>query len=142
MLTVVGTLALDTLARVKALARPEETGGILEVVADAPGGTGGNVATAYARLGGATRLLASVGLDFAGSTYERELLRLGIDLSLLERVEERTSRAYVFFDGAGGQMTYFYAGASKRLAGTSRPLGRAHFAAGEISAYPALMETA
>lgn len=143
VITVVGTLALDTLARVRSLAAPEATGAILDVTAEARGGTGGNVATALARLGARPRLVAGVGPDFAGSAYERDLLAAGVDLSLLVRSVEPSSRAYVFYDDAGAQVTYFYAGASRALADADVPLaGRAHFCAGEISSYPALMRKA
>lgn len=143
MLTVLGTIAYDTLARVKSLAEPEATGGVLDVLPDAPGGTGGNVASALARLGAPVRLVAGVGEDFAGSAYEAALARAGIDLSGLVRLPQPCSRAYIFFEDSGRQMTYFYPGASRGLAGSDvRVSGRVHFAAGEISAYPDLMRQA
>lgn len=143
MLTVVGTVAFDTLARVKRLAAPEETGGIVELHADLPGGTAGNVAMAYARLGGRARLVSVVGPEFAGSSYERALAAAGVDVASLARSESPTSRAYIFVDGEGRQVTYFYGGASWDLARLAPAItGRAHFGAGEIAAYPALMERA
>lgn len=143
VLTVVGTVAFDTLARVKALAPSEHTGGILELFADRPGGTGANVATALARLGLPPRLVAAVGPDFAGSACEAALASAGVDLGGLHRGAAPTSRAYIFFDDAGRQTTYFFAGASRELANARvAPLGRVHFAAGEISCYPRLMEAA
>lgn len=143
VLTVVGTLALDTLAHVQRLAAPEETGGVRHLSVDVPGGTAGNVAMALARLGAAPRVLAGVGPDFGRSAYERALREAGVDLSLLVHATDATSRAYVFFDGHGGQMTYFFSGASRAVANARGPLrGRVHFAAGEISAYPRLMQEA
>ncbi|MFP5316608.1 MAG: succinyl-diaminopimelate desuccinylase, partial [Actinomycetes bacterium] len=41
------------------------------------GGTAGNVAMAYARLGGRARLVSVVGPEFAGSSYERALAAAG-----------------------------------------------------------------
>lgn len=141
MLTVVGTVAWDTLALVDRIADPETTGGVRRVHADLPGGTGGNVATALGRLGARPRLVAAVGEDFAGSTYERALQAAGVDLGGLLRTRGATSRAYVFFEATGRQQTYFHAGASRDLV-AQRVRGRAHFAAGEVSCYPAMMQTA
>lgn len=143
MLTIVGTLALDTLGEVARLPSAEETGGVRRVQPDVFGGTAGNVAMALARLGARPRVLAAVGPDFAGSAYERALSEAGVDLSLVVRAKEPTSRAYIFFDDAGRQVTYFYAGASRALSDAKpRVEGRVHFAAGEIGAYPALMRSA
>lgn len=140
MLTVVGTLAWDTLALVERLAEPETTGGVRIVHPDLPGGTGGNVATALARLGAPPRLVSAVGPDFAGSAYERALQAAGVELALL-RTRSGSSRAYVFVEAAGRQATYFFSGASREL--VAQPVrGRAHFAAGEVSCYPAMMQQA
>lgn len=142
VLTIVGTVAIDTLALVDALGVPESTAGIRRVSPDAPGGTGGNVATALAGLGESVRLVAAVGADFAGSACEAALERRGIDLSGISRVETPTARAYMFFDRQGRQMTYFYGGASHALDDKTHVEGRAHFAAGEIGVYPSLMQQA
>lgn len=143
MLTVVGTVAFDTMARVPALPEREATAGVLELRPDLPGGTGGNVALALARLGAPPRLVSAVGEDFADCAYERALKEAKVDISGLHRASAPTSRAYVFFDGAGHQNTFFFAGASRALAqADARVSGRVHFAAGEISCYPKLMEQA
>lgn len=143
VLTVVGTLALDTLARVKRLPEPEETAGVLDVRPEVPGGTAGNVAVALARLGLPPRVLAGVGPDFAGSAYERLLEELKVDLSALVRSPLPTSRCYIFFEDSGRQISHFYGGASHAFSeGAPSVSGRVHFAAGEISAYPRLMEQA
>lgn len=142
VISVVGTVAFDTLARVKALVGPEETGGVLDVQ-EAFGGTAGNVCTALARLGARPRIVAGVGRDFAGSAYEAALLREGVDLSKLVRVDDANSRCYIFFEDSGRQTSYFLSGASKAIAQADVRLdGRVHFCAGEISAYPRLMEQA
>ena len=141
MLTVVGTVAWDTLALVERLADPETTGGVRRVHADLPGGTGGNVAMALGRLGAGPRLVGAVGADFADSPYERALREAGVDLAGLVRTSSATSRAYVFFEATGRQQTYFFPGASREL--VAQPVrGRVHFAAGEVSCYPAMMQTA
>lgn len=141
MLTVVGTVAWDTLALVERLADPETTGGVRLVHADLPGGTGGNVATALARLGAGPRLVSAVGPDFAGSAYERALREAGVDLGGLHRAATPTSRAYVFVEPSNRQQTYFYPGASRDLV-AQRVGGRVHFAAGEVACYPAMMQQA
>lgn len=144
VLTVVGTVAFDTLAQVKALASAEETGGVARLQPDTPGGTGGNVAMALARLGGPCRLVSAVGPDFQSSAYAAALAAAGVDTHRLVVGSLPTSRAYVFFDERGGQMTYFYPGASTEF--TAQPDavggGRAHFCAGEIAQYRTLMEQA
>lgn len=144
MLTVVGTLAYDTMAAVDRLPKPEETAGVRAVRVDVFGGTAGNVAMALAKLGARPRVLAGVGPDFSGSAYENALTRAGVDLSTLVHASEPTSRAYIFYDAHGAQMTAFYSGASRALASARVPplAGRVHFAAGEISVYPKLMKQA
>lgn len=141
MLTVVGTVAFDTLAQVKALAPTEATGGVESLQPETPGGTGGNVAMALARLGEPVRLLSAVGPEFRTSGYAAQLAASGVDTSGLEVVASPTSRAYVFFEAAGRQVTYFYPGASREFTGEGlHAAGRAHFCAGEIARYPRLME--
>lgn len=144
MLDIVGTLAFDTLARVPALATPETTGGIRSLRPDEPGGTGGNVAIALARLGATPRLHAAVGRDFAASPYAKRLREAGVILDGLQESDDVTARAYVFHDPQGNQVTYFYSGASRTFAARPESLAgrRVHFCAGEISVYPALMEAA
>lgn len=142
VLSVVGTVAYDTLARVKGLPEPEATAGVLDVHADLPGGTGGNVATALARLGLAPRVVSAVGPDFAGSPLERSLVTAGVDISGLEIKQTPTSRCYVFFDDEGRQVSYFFPGASSQFTGAAGTKGRAHFCAGEIARYPDLMRQA
>lgn len=142
LVQVVGTVAFDTLAQVKALAAPEATGGIVELHPDLPGGTAANVAMALAKLGAQPRVVSSVGPDFAGSGVESALRAAGVDLSGLHVTRRPTSRAYIFFDGHGGQVTYFFGGASAELPRVRLEPGRVHFCAGEIARYPALMEQA
>lgn len=144
MLTVVGTLAFDTLGRVPALATPERTGGVVDLRPDAPGGTAGNVAMALARLGGRPRVVSSVGPDFRGSPYAHALAQAGVDLDALQVGTLPTSRAYVFYDDKGAQVTYFFSGASTELVARLDDMRgrRVHFCAGEIARYPAMMEAA
>jgi ribokinase len=139
LITVVGTIAFDTIGTAKKLPSPDEA---VEVTAlrDQPGGCAGNVAHALARLGVDVTLRASVGPDFAGSDYEKmlEAQNVGFDLY---RSRRPTARALLFGDGSGRQQIYFFPGASKdtsRLHPASADL--AHFAAGEFSAYPWLMK--
>lgn len=143
MLTVVGTIAVDTMGLVAKLPDPEATAGVQELHAEMPGGAAGNVAMALARLGAAPRLVSSVGADFAGTAYERALLAAGVDLSGVERAPDAiTSRAYVFHEATGRQLTFFHAGAGNMFQGAAAIQGRAHFSAGPIARYPALMTQA
>ncbi len=140
MVLVMGSVAFDTIGLVPRLPEAEATARVTRVV-EANGGAAGNVSRALARLGAHPRLAASVGDDFAGSAYERALITDGVDLSLLARVREPTAHAYIFSEtDATGQMLFFHAGASARtreVAFDHAAIG--HFAAGEISAYPAFM---
>ena len=65
-LTIVGSINLDLVARVRRLPRPGETVGGGEL-ARYPGGKGANQAVAAARLGAQVRMVGAVGDDaFAG----------------------------------------------------------------------------
>ena len=143
MLTVVGTIALDTMGLVATLPEAETTAGVTQLRAEMPGGTAGNVAAALARLGAPPRLVSAVGADFAGSAYERALLAAGVSLDGVERVDDAiTSRAYVFHEPSGKQVTFFHAGGGRAFRGATPIRGRAHFSAGEIARYPSLMQQA
>ncbi|MBI4392845.1 MAG: carbohydrate kinase family protein [Euryarchaeota archaeon] len=138
MITVVGTVAFDSIGLARRLPSPDEAVE-LSSLREEPGGCAGNVAHGLARLGADVTLRASVGPDFADSDYEKMLMFEQVRLDLY-RSTLPTARAMLVGDGAGHQQIYFHAGASKD---TSRlhpvSAGLAHFAAGEFSAYPWLM---
>ncbi len=141
MVRVMGSVAIDTIGLVPLLPEADATAGVLSVT-DSPGGAGGNVAHALARLGVPVSLAASVGPDFAGSAYEATLRNAGVDLSGLARTTTPTAHAYIFSETGGPrQMLFFHPGASARTREVEvRKADVGHFAAGEIPVYPAHMD--
>lgn len=137
----VGSTAFDTIARTDKLPGPDEA-----VKADAieagPGGCGANVARGLARLGRTPTLLSAVGEDFAGSPAEQALQAEGVDLSHVFRAPgESTARAIVTTDAQLRQAIVYDEGSTPRMTELSpleAPIG--HFAPGELTAYPELME--
>lgn len=135
-----GTVALDTIALVERLPARNETARVKEVRDDF-GGCGGNVAAALATLGLKPRLASSVGRDFPRTDYGQRLKRLGVQLDGLHFSDLPTSRAFLFTDPKGEQQIYFSPGAGPEMARCGPfKAGIAHFAAGEISCYPAFMQ--
>jgi nucleoside kinase len=139
VLAVMGTVAMDTLALVERLPGRNETSRITEVRDDF-GGCAGNVAAGLASLGLRPRLVSSVGRDFPRGAYGQRLKRLGVDLGGLHFSDLPTSRAFLVTEPKGAQQIYFFPGASAEM-GLCAPFaaGIAHFAAGEIAAYPPFM---
>lgn len=135
-----GTVAMDTLALVERLPGRNEAARVREVRDDF-GGCAGNVAAALATLGLRPRLVSSVGRDFPKTDYGQRLKRLGVGLGALHYSDLPTGRAFLFTDPRGVQQIYYSPGASVEM-GRCEPFraGIAHFAAGEISAYPRYMQ--
>lgn len=135
-----GTVALDTLALVERLPARNETARIREVREEF-GGCAGNVAAGLGGLGLKPRLVSGVGRDFLASPYGQRLKRLGVDLRGLRFIDLPTARAFLFTEPRGAQQVYYLPGASADMA-LCEPFeaGIAHFAAGEIQAYPAFMQ--
>jgi ribokinase len=135
-----GTVAFDTIALVERLPERNETA-LVTQVRDDHGGCGGNVAAALATLGLRPHLVSSVGREFPKTEYGQKLKRLGVDLAGLHFSDLPTARAFLFADPRGAQQIYYSAGASPEMARCGPfKAGLAHFAAGEISAYPSFME--
>lgn len=134
-----GTVALDTLALVERLPATNEAARVQEVRDDF-GGCAGNVAAGLATLGLRPRLVSSVNRDFSKSEYGLRLKRLGVEMRSLHQSDLPTARAFLFTEPRGAQQIYYSPGASVEM-GKCPPFeaGIAHFAAGEISAYPAYM---
>lgn len=91
---VVGSCNVDFHVRCAALPRPGETvlGGDVERL---PGGKGGNQASAAARLGAATSMMASVGRDDGGDWLVAELEGYGVDASRVSRSRRPTGTAFI-----------------------------------------------
>jgi ribokinase len=135
-----GTVALDTLALVDRLPARNETVLVREMRDDF-GGCAGNVAAALATLGLRPHLASAVGRDFLKSDYGQRLRRLGVDVQGLHFSDLPTARAFLFTGPHGAQQIYYSPGASPEMAQCPPfKAGIAHFAAGEIAAYPPFME--
>lgn len=143
-IVVVGTVAFDTVAKVRTLPGNDETVRIQQHER-AHGGAGANVAAALGQLGERPRLLSTVGEDFVDSAYERELNASGVNLELVDVVDAPTSRVYLFTDDEKRQQIYSYPGAVEQMRRLEIPETStdrchiAHFAAGNLEAYPSLM---
>lgn len=137
---VAGTIALDTIARVDALPGPDEACRA-DAIADRPGGCGANVAHALARLGHRPALLSAAGRGFDGSRAQRALEASGVDLDHVVRAEAPTARAVVTTEDQGRQTIVYHEGATPAMRDLSPvPASLGHFAPGELTAYPALMD--
>ncbi len=138
---VAGTVALDLIARVPSLPARNRTV-LASQMAEHFGGCGGNVARALGRLGHEPHLVSAVGADFRGSAYEDALEADGVDLSDLHYHDEApTARAFLATDPKGDQQIVYHAGATPHMTEidlVASPIG--HFAPGELSTYPRLME--
>lgn len=137
---VAGTTALDLVARIPVPPHPDVAVEMSELTQQR-GGCGANVALALARLGHRPTLLSAVGEDFAGSGYEQALEQAGVDLgSLVHAPGELTARAIMATTPEEVQYILFHPGATPAMA-QLEPVeaALAHFAPGEISAYPRLM---
>lgn len=115
VISVVGHAAIDFLFDVEGIATQNESYPIIDYQKFFGGGAA-NIVAAISILGGKSQLISAVGDDFATSGYEEHLDGLGVDLSLLFRLEgEKGTAAYVYTDPFHNQSTYFYWGASAKL---------------------------
>jgi len=115
VISVVGHSAIDYLFDVENIALLNESSPIADY-REFYGGGAANIAAAIAILGAKSQLISPVGADFTRSGYEDHLASVGVDLSLLYRLDtERTAKAFVFTDKEHNQCSYFYWGASARF---------------------------
>ncbi|MCD6236627.1 MAG: carbohydrate kinase family protein [Thermoplasmata archaeon] len=143
-LLVIGNIAYDTIARVKFLPNRNQATSIESIILS-NGGCAGNVAVVANNLGVKTSLYSAVGEDFRDSSYQKQLLDFGIDLSYLQYTAELTARSFIFSDERENQQIYYYPGASSKLVERDVDFDRftnIHFTAGEMSIYKNLMEKA
>jgi len=78
------------------------------------GGAAGNVAVVCSKLGQRASLVSFVGEDFRGSSYERHLKLNRVDMTHTKIVKGgRTSRAFMFNDSKGRQISFFYWGVAE-----------------------------
>lgn len=111
--TVVGSVNLDLVARVRRLPRPGET--VTDALLDrVPGGKGANQAVAAARLGAKVRFIGAVGRDEFAAEATRGLLDAGVELDLRE-VDGPTGIALIFVDESGENEIVVAPGANRHL---------------------------
>jgi ribokinase len=113
-LTVVGSINLDLVARVRYLPRPGETLTDAEL-SKVPGGKGANQAVAAARLGADVRFVGAIGDDEFGTLAVPELREASIDLSRVQVVESPTGIALILVDDEGENQIVVVPGANHAL---------------------------
>ncbi len=124
MITVVGSINLDLIARVGRLPGPGETvtGSAFDT---APGGKGANQALAARRAGSAVRMVGAVGRDAFAREATALLDEAGVDLSDVRQVEAPTGTALILVGGGGENMIAVIPGANAAVeAGTAAVDGR------------------
>jgi ribokinase len=114
LLSVVGSVNLDLVARTERLPRPGETvsGATFSEI---PGGKGANQAVAAARLGATVRLFACVGNDPFADLALTELRKAGVVLDHLKRTDTPTGVALIAVDGNGENVIVVAPGANAEL---------------------------
>jgi ribokinase len=115
MIVVVGSMNLDRIARVRVAPGPGETVPI-EDLSLAPGGKGGNVAAAAARLGAHAAMVARVGADADGERLLAALAGAGVDVRAVEAYAGAPSgTALIWVDRQGENRIGVFAGANAAL---------------------------
>jgi ribokinase len=118
---VVGTANVDITVRCSRLPAPGET-----VVGDAAresiGGKGANQASAAARLGAKSTLIASVGRDRHGEQLRQELRRAGVDTRYVATSAEATGLAMIAVDARGDNQIVVASGANSSLKIADAPI--------------------
>ncbi len=111
---VAGSINVDLSIRVQRLPLVGETVTALSRTRY-PGGKGANQATAAARLGCDSLLIASVGDDEAGTAVVRELLARSVEVSFVQVVHTSTGEAIVVVDDEGENQIVVLPGANADL---------------------------
>ncbi len=112
---VVGSINTDFIVRVERRPAPGETLAGSDLIT-APGGKGGNQATAIGRLGGSVALLARVGEDSRGADLRAALRAAGVDdRTVFATAEVATGSAIVTLTPDGENTIVVSAGANARL---------------------------
>jgi ribokinase len=112
-LTVVGSINLDLVARVRTLPRTGETvaaAGLTRV----PGGKGANQALAAARLGASVRMVGAVGTDTFAEEATALLRAAGVKLEL--QLADQTGVALILVDDEGDNQIAVVPGANAAVA--------------------------
>lgn len=114
MIAVVGSINMDLVVRVEHHPRPGETvlGSDYQTFS---GGKGANQAVAAARLGGRVRFVGRLGTDAFGDQLYQSLVREGLELGGLKRVDSSTGLALIAINTAGENSIIVSPGANHRL---------------------------
>ncbi|KQT84025.1 ribokinase [Aurantimonas sp. Leaf443] len=126
---VFGSINVDLVCRVEAIARPGET--VLSPGYEQFfGGKGANQAVAAARVLGGARvaMIGAIGPDELGGAARANLEGEGIDLSALAVLDAPTGCAFIVIDASGENAITVASGANARLGG----LDPAHLAPGDV----------
>ncbi|WP_416356041.1 ribokinase [Aureimonas phyllosphaerae] len=122
MIVVFGSVNVDLVCKVAAIAKPGETV-LAPGYQQLSGGKGANQAVAAARAGGRVRFVGAVGRDAFGDGEAGTLEREGIDVSALARLDEPTGCAFISVASDGENAITVASGANRavtagQLAGT------------------------
>lgn len=111
MITIIGSINLDLIARVERLPAPGETvpG---HGFSTAPGGKGANQALAARRAGAAVRMVGAVGKDAFAAEALSLLADAGVDLAYVKETTAPTGTAMILVGGDGENMIAVVPGAN------------------------------
>jgi ribokinase len=129
MITVLGSINLDLIARVGHLPRPGETVPGRDF-ATAPGGKGANQALAAARAGADVRMVGAIGRDGFAAEVLSLLLAGGVDLKRVRTAPGATGVAMIMVDEAGENVIAVAPGANGTVAAADAD--SLEFAAGDV----------
>ncbi|WEX09364.1 ribokinase [Chelativorans sp. AA-79] len=129
MITIIGSINLDLIARVERLPAPGETVPGTDF-STAPGGKGANQALAARRAGASVRMIGAVGADsFAGQALNL-LDKAGVDLTQVKKTAAPTGTAMILVGGDGENVIAVIPGANAEVSApdvASAGLGRGDF---------------
>lgn len=117
---VVGSANMDIVFSVERIPRPGETV-LSRSVSHHPGGKGLNQAVAAARAGASTAFVGALGVDPFGDSLAEVMTAVGIDQSLLRRVEADTGQAFIVVDQAAENMIVVASGANAAMSMLTGP---------------------
>ncbi|MGG6896185.1 ribokinase [Rhizobium sp. BR 315] len=111
MITVLGSINIDLVARTRRLPRPGETVAGHTAKTEA-GGKGANQALAVHRAGGPVQLIGAVGTDDFATPALAVMKAAGLDLSGIRKAEGATGSAFILIGDDGENMITVVAGAN------------------------------
>ncbi|WP_309082545.1 ribokinase [Chelativorans sp.] len=114
MITIIGSINLDLIARVERLPTPGETVPGMEF-STAPGGKGANQALAARRAGAHVRMIGAVGADAFADEALALLDEAGIDLSRVKKTRSPTGTAMILVGSDGENMIAVVPGANAEV---------------------------